>query len=337
MDAIDEVAPMVGIATACDAVGVPRASYYRCRRSSPTPPSAKPRPPSHRALPPAERQAVLDVLHSDRFVDVAPAEVYATLLDDGKHLCSVRSMYRYLAAAGPVRERRNQLVHPRYARPELLATAPNQVWSWDLTKLRAAQKWTYYHLYVLLDIYSRYVVGWMLAHRESGELAARLVEQTCANQGIERGQLMVHADRGSAPKSKTLAQMFADLGVEASHSRPRVSNDNPFSEAQFKTFKYRPEYPDRFGGYEHGLSYCRALFPWYNDIHRHSGIAMLTPADVHYGRAADVLAERQRVLDVAYAARPERYVNGPPTVESLPEAVWINPPEDKTRSEIELH
>ena len=277
------------------------------------------------------------MLHSDRFVDVAPPEVYATLLDEGTHLCSVRSMYRYLATAGEVRERRNQLAHPRYARPELLATAPNQVWSWDITKLRAAQKWTYYYLYVLLDIYSRYVVGWMLAHRESGELAARLVADTCAKQGIEPGQLTVHADRGSAPKSKTLAQMFADLAVDASHSRPRVSNDNPFSEAHFKTLKYQPDYPERFGGYDHGLTYCRVFFPWYNDEHRHSGIAMLTPADVHYGRAADVLAERQRVLDAAFAAHPERYVNKRPTVQSLPDAVWINPPEDKTRSEIELH
>ena len=276
------------------------------------------------------------MLQSERFADVAPAEVYATLLDEGIRLCSVRSMYRYLAAAGQVRERRNQLVHPHYAKPELLATAPNQVWSWDITKLRAAQKWTYYYLYVLLDIYSRYVVGWMLAHREAGELAARLVEETCKKQGIARGQLTVHADRGSAPKSKTLAQMFTDLGVDASHSRPRVSNDNPFSEAQFKTYKYQPEYPNRFGSYEHALSYSRSFFDWYCNQHRHSGIAMLTPADVHYGRASDVLAERQHVLDAAYLVHPQRFVSGRPVVPALPRAVWINPPEDKTRSEIEL-
>jgi len=336
MNAIKEVAPIVGVATACDAVGMPRSSYYR-RRSPAAPKPSKRRPPSHRALSPEERQDVLDVLHSERFVDTSPAEVHATLLDEGEHLCSVRSMYRYLAAAGEVRERRDQLVHPRYARPELLATAPNQVWSWDITKLRAAHKWTYYYLYVLLDIYSRYVVGWTLAHRESGELAARMVEETFAKQNIARDQLIVHADRGAAPKSKTLAQMFADLGVDASHSRPRVSNDNPFSEAQFKTLKYQPDFPERFGGYEHTLSYCRAFFPWYNDEHRHSGIAMLTPADVDYGRAADILAERQRVLDAAYAAHPERFVKGPPTVRSLPDAVWINPPEDKTRSDLETH
>jgi putative transposase len=336
MDAVEQVAPDVGTQLACDALGVPRASFYRSRKSAPAPRPKKPRPTPERALAPDERAEVLDLLHSPRFVDVAPAEVYATLLDQGKHLCSVRSMYRYLAAEGEVRERRNQLVHPHYAKPELLATAPNQVWSWDITKLRAAQKWTYYYLYVLLDIFSRYVVGWMLAHRESGELAARLVEETCVKQNVEAGQLVVHADRGSAPKSKSLAQMLTDLGVEASHSRPRVSNDNPFSESQFKTYKYQPEYPDRFGSYEHALSYSRNFFDWYCNHHRHSGIAMLTPADVHYGRAAAVLAERQNVLDAAYAAHPERFVKGPPKVPSLPQAVWINPPEDKTRSEVHL-
>lgn len=289
------------------------------------------------ALSPEQQQCVLDILHSDRFVDRAPAEIYATLLDEETHLCSVRTMYRLLAAASEVRERRNQLRHPAYAKPELLATAPNQVWSWDITKLRAAEKWTYYYLYVLLDIFSRHVVGWMLAHRESGELAAKLVEETCEKQKVERGQLIIHADRGSAPKAKSLAQMFADLGVEPSHSRPRVSNDNPFSESQFKTFKYQPTYPSRFGGYDHALSYCREFFPWYNNDHRHSGIAMLTPADVHYRRAIAVLAERQRVLDAAYAAHPDRFVNGRPTVPSLPTAVWINPPEDKARKELETH
>ena len=336
MDAIAQVSPTVGVQAACDAVGVPRASYYRRRLSPATKRPAKPRSPSHRALPPEERQQVLAVLQSERFVDVAPQEVHATLLDDGKHLCSVRSMYRYLAAEGHVRERRDQLRHPSYAKPELLATGPNQVWSWDLTKLRAARKWTYYHLYVLLDIYSRYVVGWMLAHRESGELAAALVEQTCDKQHVARDQLIIHADRGSAPKSKTLAQMFADLGVESSHSRPHVSNDNPFSEAQFKTLKYRPTYPKRFGSYEHALSYCRDFFAWYNANHRHAGIAMLTPDVVHHGRADEVLAARQRVLDDTYAANPERFVNGPPTGEGLPGQVWINPPEDRARSEIAL-
>ena len=238
-------------------------------------------------------------------------------------------------ARGEVRERRNQLVHPRYQRPELLATAPNQVWTWDITKLRAAQKWTYYHLYLLLDIYSRYAVGWMLADRESGELAAELLEETILKQGIEPGQLTVHADRGSAPTTKTLSRCSPTSGSSA-RSRPHVSNDNPFSEAKFKTLKSRPDYPNRFGA-TRTPTVCRRTFDWYNYQHHHSGIAMLTPADVHYGRAEDVLAERQRVLDAAYAAHPERFVNGPPKVPSFPQAVWINPPKHKTRSEIKLH
>lgn len=332
---IKEVADQVGTRAACDALGVPRGSFYRVE-NPPAATSLSPRPRPARALPPEERAEVLEILQSERFVDVAPPEVYATLLDEDVRLCSVRSMYRYLAAEGQVRERRDQLRHPSYAKPELLASAPNQVWSWDLTKLRAAQTWTYYHLYVLLDIYSRYVVGWMLAHRESGELAATLVEETCAKQQVARDQLIIHADRGSAPKSKTLAQMFVDLGVEASHSRPHSSNDNPFSEAHFKTLKYRPTYPTRFGSYEHALSYCRDFFTWYNHSHRHAGIAMLTPEVVHHGRADAALDARQRVLDRAYAANPDRFVNGAPTVARLPREVWINPPEDKTRSVIEL-
>ena len=334
---IVEVIDQVGVTAACDAMSVPRGSYYRSLRPAVAKPK-KPRPRSARALPSEKRTEVIELLQSERFVDVAPPEVYATLLDDGVRHCSVRSMYRYLAAANQVRERRNQLRHPQYKKPELLATGPNQVWSWDITKLRAARKWTHYQLYVLLDIYSRCVVGWTLAHRESGELAAKLVEETCAKQGIVHDQrLIIHADRGSAMKSKTLVQMFTDLGVEASHSRPHVSNDNPFSEAQFKTMKYRPTYPDRFGSYEHALSYCRGFFPWYNGHHRHDGIAMLTPDAVHYGRADDVLAARQRVLDAAYAANPERFVNGPPTVDGLPGNVWINPPENNTEIGVDLH
>jgi putative transposase len=335
MGLVTEIADQVGTGFACDALGVPRSSYYRSiqpKRQGPK----KPRPRPARALPVEDRAEVLELLQSERFVDVAPPEVHATLLDEGTWICSVRSMYRYLAAEGKVRERRDQLRHPQYARPELIASGPNQVWSWDITKLRGAAKWTYYYLYVLLDIWSRYVVGWMLAHRESGDLAAKLIEQTCTKQGIDRGQLAIHADRGSAPASKTVAQMLADLGVERSHSRPHVSNDNPFSEAQFKTLKYHHDYPDRFGSYEHGLSFCRSFIPWYNQEHRHAGIAMLTPEIVHYGRADEVLAERQRVLNAAYAANPERFVNGPPVVRGLPTEVWINPPEDRARSVIEL-
>jgi putative transposase len=337
MTIIEEITPMVGSTMACAAFGVPRSSYYRCRVTPAVPRPARKQPTPARALKIDERQEVLETLHSRRFVDQAPPQVYNTLLDEGVRLCSVRTMYRILAAADEVRERRNQLRHPVYAKPELIATAPNQVWSWDLTKLRAVEKWTYYYLYVLLDIYSRYVVGWMLAHYESGELAAQLIEEACAKQGVSQDQLVIHNDRGSAPTSKTLGQKLIDLGVTQSFGRPRVSNDNPFSEAHFKTFKYQPTYPDRFHGYDHGLAYCREFFPWYCYEHRHSGIAMLTPADVHYGRAEQVLAARQRVLDQAYAAHPERFVNGPPKVPALPRAVWINPPEDRARKEMELH
>jgi len=333
---VNELADVVGVAQACAAIELPRSTYYRRRRPVAQRANKK-RPTPARALGPCEQHKVIEVLHSERFVDQAPAEVVAALLGEGLYYCSTRTMYRILGSRDEVRERRNQLRHPRYKRPELLATGPNQVWSWDITKLRAVHKWTYYYLYVLLDIFSRYAVGWMLSHRESGELAAELLQQSYHKQGVDPEQLTVHADRGSAPTSKTLKQMMVDLGVKRSHSRPRVSNDNPFSESNFHTVKSRPDYPNRFGCYEDASSFCRSTFDWYNQEHHHSGIAMLTPAQVHYGRAEQVLAERQRVLDAAYAARPERFVNGPPKVPSLPQAVWINPPEDKSKSEIRLH
>jgi putative transposase len=277
-------------------------------------------------LQPVERQAVLDELHSERFVDKAPGEVVATLLDEGRYLCSERTMYRALASDGEVRERRNQLRHPKYAKPELLAKGPNQVWSWDITKLKGPVKWTYFYLYVILDIFSRYVVGWLLARRESGALAKRLIAESCEKQQVDRDQLTLHSDRGTSMKSKTVAQLLGDLGVTKSHSRPHVSNDNPFSEAQFKTLKYRPDFPGRFGSFEDGLSLCRAFFGWYNDEHRHSGIGMLTPAMVHYGQAESVLAGRKSVMAAAYAAHPERFVRGAPKIRRPPDAVWINPP-----------
>jgi len=269
---------------------------------------------------------VLAVLHSERFVDRAPAQVVATLLDESQYLCSVRTMYRLLGDRGELHERRDRLVRPAYQRPELVATAPNQVWSWDLTKLRGPVTWLYFHLYVLLDLFSRFVVGWLLARHESGALARRLIAESCERQGIPPGQLTIHADRGSAPASKTVAQLLADLGVERSHSRPHVSNDNPFSESHFATVKGHPEFPDRFASFEHAHGFCRGFFPWYNTEHRHSGLAYLTPEMVHTGRAPLVLARRAEVLDAAYAAHPERFVRRPPKPLALPRAVWINPP-----------
>jgi len=325
MTAVEEIAPRAIVAPVCRALGVSRATVYRRRQTWRTPRVA-PRPTPARALQPVERQAVLDVLHSERFVDKAPGEVVATLLDEKRYLCSERTMYRVLAANGEVRERRNQLRHPDYAKPELLATDPNQVWSWDITKLKGPVTWTYFYLYVILDIFSRLVVGWMLALRENAELAKRLIAETCEKHGVERDQLTLHSDRGPSMKSLTVGQLLGSLGVTKSHSRPHVSDDNPFSEAQFKTLKYRPEFPARFGAFEDALSFCRTFFDWYNNEHRHSGIGMLTPAMVHYGQAESVLAGRQSVMAAAYAAHPDRFVRGAPKVRWLPDAVWINPP-----------
>jgi len=322
MSAVAELAPAVGTQAACRALGVSRATLYRRRRPRPAP---APRPQPPRALTEPERHAVLEALHTPRFVDLAPAEVYAILLDEGHYLCSLRTMYRVLAAAAESRPRRNQLrqVAPI---PELLATRPNEVWSWDITKLLGPAKWTYYYLYVILDIFSRYVVGWMVAHRESAALAERLIAETCDKHAIAPAQLTIHADRGSSMTSKPVAWLLADLGVTRTHSRPHVSNDNPFSEAQFKTLKYRPDFPDRFATYETARAFCHPFFTWYNTEHRHGGIGLLTPAMVHYGQAEVVRARRAAILAAAYAAHPERFVRRPPRVPLLPSAVWINPP-----------
>jgi putative transposase len=250
------------------------------------------------------------------------------LLDEETYLCSERTMYRVLADQGEVRERRNQLRHPSYEKPELLATQPNQVWSWDITKLKGPRKWTYYYLYVILDIFSRYVPGWLIAVRESATLAKRLFSETVDKQRIEPGALTIHADRGPSMRSKLVAQLLADLSITKTHSRPYVSNDNPYSESQFKTLKYRPEFPGRFGSQEDARAFLGPFFNWYNDEHRHSGIGMLTPATVHYGKASDALAQRDRVLEQAYRDHPERFVRGQPTPQPLPGAAWINPPAD---------
>ena len=326
MIAIEAVAVEVDTSAVCRSVGISRASFYRHRQPAKPSPPRRLRPPSPRALGRAERQGVLDTLHSDRFVDQSPAEVHATLLEEQTYLCSPRTMYRVLAGADEVRERRDQARHPAYSKPELVATGPNQVWSWDITKLKGPVTYLYFSLYVILDLFSRYVVGWMVAVNERARLAERLLEQTCAKQGITPHQLTIHADRGAPMRSTRVALLFSDLGIEASHSRPRVSNDNPFSESQFRTFKYRPEFPDRFGSLEHARGVSRDLFAWYNDAHHHSGLSYLTPADVHYGRAATVLAARHRTRLAAYAAHPERFVQGPPRPETLPTAVWINRP-----------
>jgi putative transposase len=331
MCAIEAVTTMGQTAALCQSVGLARATLYRRRRParSSTPPA--PRAPSPRALVPPERQAVLDALHSPRFLDQSPAEVYATLLEEQTYLCSTRTMYRVLAQAREVRERRDQARHPVYTAPELVATRPNQVWSWDITKLKGPIPYLYYSLYVILDLFSRYVVGWMVAAHENAHLARRLIEATCVKQGIGPQQLTIHADRGAPMRSTLVSVLFSDLGIAASHSRPRVSNDNPFSEAQFRTFKYRPEFPDRFGSLEHARGVSHDLFDWYNDAHHHSGLHYLTPAAVHHGRAEQVLADRHQVRLAAYAAHPDRFVNGRPQRHTLAREVWINPPMKSTR------
>jgi putative transposase len=271
---------------------------------------------------------VLDTLHSDRFVDKAPHEIYATLLDEEKYLCSISSMYRILGENEEVRERRNQLSHPVYQKPELMAEGPNELWSWDITKLRGPSKWSYFYLYVILDVFSRYAVGWMVASCESATLAKRLIEETCDKQSIKRGELTIHADRGSSMKSKPVALLMTDLGITKTHSRPYTSDDNPFSEAQFKTLKYRPDFPKNFGCIEDARGFCRGFFHWYNKEHRHTGIRLLTPETVHHGLSDQILRSRGKILNAAYEAHPERFVKGAPAVKPLPEAVWINPPKD---------
>lgn len=324
MQAVLEVAPRLGVTATCSAFGVSRATYYRHRRPLIGPRRRRPSPP--RRLPDGERRQVLAVLNEPDFADLAPAEAYSTLLEQGRYLCSVRTMHRILAENAQNRERRNQLRHPNYQRPELLAEAPNQLWSWDITKLRGPAKWTYYYLYVILDVFSRYVVGWMVAHRESAKLAEKLIAESCSRQGIEPGMLTLHADRGSSMASKTVAFLLADLGVTKTHSRPHVSNDNPYSESQFKTMKYRPEFPARFGGVEDSRNFCAPFFDWYNNDHHHSGLCGFTPADVHFGRVEEKAARRQAVLDAAFAANPERFPNGRPIVRRPERQVWINNP-----------
>jgi putative transposase len=326
MDAAIKAAPEVGAKAACEAIGLPRATFYRHEKIPFGPPPPRRGLKPERTLRPDERQRTLEALHSERFADKAPREVWATLLDEGRYLCSVRTMYRILDGENEIKERRNQLRHPKYKKPELLAEAPNQVWSWDITKLKGPAKWSCFCLYVILDIFSRYVVGWMIACRESAELARRLIGNTIAKQGVTAGSLTIHADRGSSMKSKPVALMMADLGVTKTHSRPHVSDDNPFSESQFKTMKYRPEFPERFGSIEDARAFCVSFFDWYNTEHRHTGIGLLTPETVHYGRAREVMAARQKVLDEAYADHPERFLKKKPAPPELPGKVWINPP-----------
>jgi putative transposase len=327
-EAIDQLTPIVGMANALATVGADRATWYRHHRKSPAPVQpVRVATPQPRALSDVERKEVKRTLESDEFVDEAPATVYAKLLDQGTYLASVSTMYRVLHEDDEVRERRRQATHPAHKKPELIANGPNEIWSWDITKLHGPEKWTYYYLYVILDIYSRYAVGWMLARAEQADLSKKLIKETILKQGVAKNQLTIHSDRGSPMIAKGVAHLLADLGVTKSLSRPHVSNDNPYSESQFRTFKYRPDFPDRFGSYEDGHAHCARFFRWYNHDHRHSGIGLHTPADVHYGRAEAIREQRGVVLLDAYAKHPERFVRKIPTPPVLPAVAWINQPQ----------
>ena len=333
MLAVADLAPHVGLKAACRAFGLNRGFVYRARvrhrtigprRAS----RARSRPPL--ALSSSEQELLLGVLDSERFADVAPPTVYATLLEEGRYHGSIRTMYRLLAARNQGGERRNQRVHPVYAKPELLAVRPREVWSWDITKLKGPGKWMCFHLYVILDIFSRYVVGWMLAQRESAELAEQLIAETLQKENIAPGTLTLHADRGTSMRSKPVAALLIDLEVAKTHSRPHVSDDNPYSEAQFKTLKYRPDFPERFGSIEDARAHCQKFFRWYNHEHRHGGIGLMAPAAVHGGTAAAMRAQRALTLDAAFAAHPIRFKGIAPKPPALPTAAWINPPKKET-------
>ena len=331
MSAASSLAEEVGVAAACRALRLPRSALYRDRAARrvcllPARPVATARRGPPLALSQLERRLVLDVLNSPRFANCAPAAIHAQLLDEGRYLASVRTMYRLLQGCAAVRERRDQLRHPAYAKPELLAVTPNQVWSWDITKLKGPVRGTCFHLYVILDIFSRYVVGWMVAEQESAELAEQLIADSAMKEGIRPGTLTLHADRGSSMRSKPVATLLADLGIAKSHSRPYVSDDNPYSEAQFKTLKYQPGFPSRFGSLADARAHCSPFFAWYNQEHRHSGIGMMTPESVHTGRAAEVRRQRQVTLQNAFVRTPNRFKNRLPQPHRLPTAAWINPP-----------
>ena len=323
MSLADDRPELLTLSEACVSLGLPRSTYYRAKGE---PVERTQRRRSTRRLAVEEREQVVQTLTSDRFCDQPVRQVWATLLDEGTYLCSVRTMYRILAEHQAVRERRNQLRHPSYQRPELLATGPNQLWSWDITKLKGPHKWTYFYLYDIMDVYSRKVVGWLVAGRESSTLAVELIRQSCAREGIARDELTVHADRGSSMRSKPVAFLLADLGVTKTHSRPYTSTDNPYSEAQFKTLKYQPDFPERFGSIEDARAFLVRFFDWYNREHRHSGIGLVTPLQRHDGTDRQVYAKRQEVLKAFCDRHPDRFVRGVPLPPELPGEVWINKP-----------
>lgn len=310
------------ITVLCETLGVNRSTWYNHLAPKTTPEGRTP----PRKLAESERAEVLRTLNSETFQNESVPTVYAKLLDKETYLCSQRTMYRILKDQKQTRPRRHEREHPNYHKPQLVATGPNQVWSWDITRLKGPKSWIFYELYVVIDIYSRCIVSWCLSEHESGEQAKALIKAACIREGINKHQLTVHSDRGRAMRSKQLSDLYGELGIIRSLNRPRVSNDNPYSESQFKTLKYRPDYPDRFGSIEDARTHLRAFFEWYNTEHRHSGIAMMPPAEVHAGRSEEIRRKRQTILRKAHQRHPERFVRGIPQAKGVPEKVWINEP-----------
>lgn len=332
MTQVDVLGAQIGIRAACEMLGVPRSAHQRSHSPVVPPrPVVGLKPTSWRGLSVVERQAVRETLNSERFQDQSPREVYATLLDEGEYRCHWRTMYRVLDEHDEVRERRHQRRRTVYRRPELMATQPNSVWSWDITAMRGPAKWQHFWLYVIIDIFSRHIVGWLIADQISAELAEHLINTACVQQHIQRHQLTIHADNGGPMQAKSVAQLMIDLGIAKSHSRPHVSDDNPFSEAHFKTMKYRSDYPQRFDAIDHARAWMREFVDWYNHHHHHTALALLTPATIHAGQTQAVLARRQQVLDLAYARHPQRFIRHPPVVQCPPAAVWINPPKSASQ------
>ena len=323
MDALEDVPANLSVAEACRTLGASRATLYR-HTSLPTPPSPRLGQPP-RTLSPDEVSTLHRVLHEERFMDQPPAEIFAQLLSEGTYVASIRTMYRYLDRWGEVHERRNQRPGGPHAMPSLTATAPDQIWTWDITKLAGPQSGIFFYVYVMIDLFSRYVVGWMVAERENGDLASSFLRQTMSLRGIEPKGLTIHSDRGSPMTCKTTTQMLATLGVTKSLSRPHVSDDNAFSEAQFKTLKYQPDFPGRFGSLFHAKAYLEAFFAWYNEQHFHHGLALFTPGQVYRSEVAELAVHRQVVLDGVYRAHPERFVAGAPKVRLPASEVSINP------------
>jgi len=317
----------IALSALCDSLQLSRSTFYRNTAMNSQHRAMNSASEPHNAISHAQRQEILSVLHSDRFIDSTPYDVYYTLLDEGCYIASIRTMYRVLFEAGESQDRRHQRNHRDAVKPELIATAPNEVWTWDITKLLSHNRFTYFHLYVMLDIFSRYVVGWMIADRECQHLAKTFIQEATLKHNIQPGQLTIHSDNGPSMTSQTVSQLLESIGVLKTHNRPYTSNDNPFSESQFKTLKYCPQFPDRFESILHAEAFCQMFFDWYNNVHYHSGILFLKPFSVHFHQADEILKNRHSILLKTYEKNPARFNNKIPVLKKL-KPVYINPPKN---------